>query len=335
MSEDTANGMLLDTVPQQTLEATNQALLLERSDVLLALNPITPVAQAEARAITFMLATGSITPSRVLQLVQGLTTWGEGFPITQANAAIVNPHIRMQHEIWDNLCLMVQHGELPRPPISLTDGMEDRDQQRAIAPGWLAAQAEALQAIHELHIMPAHAILAQLPPFVANSLARDQFGSPYLLGYALYQQQTRPDGTRQSVDHGALSALASTLAIGVITTYGELDRSDSNQLKTPQDTLATCLAWQMALLRSFVVAALDDPDMRLQYALADNLIVPAQLTLALDTVVDTNASSVSWEGSSANQLNLEIRQRAQQDLAAALTDSMRRATNSPLHVVPR
>lgn len=127
----TDDAELLEMVPDQTLMAATPAVLVlaERLDSLLALKAFPPIVHAEARCISSLLSTGSITNRRVLRLILGLTPLGEEFRMDDAPAAVANPIIQMQHEIWNNLATMVKDGTAPELPVDMTDHMEDRDRQ--------------------------------------------------------------------------------------------------------------------------------------------------------------------------------------------------------------
>lgn len=194
--------------------------------------------------------------------------------------------------------------------------------------------ADNLATMHKLGVLPWGYIQEELPRFVETELAKDQFGGAYLLGYSLYEQQVRPDGVRQSTNHGALLALTNILVGSVVTADVQVGTLRSNGQQAFLNERATALAWHTAMLRGFVVAALDDHDMHLQHELVDNVAALDRIRLALAVVNRDAQSSIDWEGSRASMLNMDIRTKAKQDLDAALAESVRKAAASALHTTP-
>jgi hypothetical protein len=337
MSVDTADTELAAPVKDAMLGRPNGPtleLLYQRVDALLDRQPVTLAAHAEAKCISHLLAKGMIGSHQVLEVLLELRRWGANFPLIDEHADMLNPLIRTQHAIWNNLVTIIREGEMPELPVALLEPDSRQEEQRAAAKDWWEHAASALQAMQELDVLPTKAVMEMLPGFVNHAVLKAALEGPYLLGYTLYVQQTTPSGARQSVDHNALVMLADTLAGAVITTHEKIRSLEASSKLKLIDRHATHLAWHMAVLRGFVVAVIEDRNMPLQHQLLKDTVVRGFVLRALQTVNEA-PDTINWKGSSANPANMEVSSKAGGDLSKAFFDSIQKAADSPLNQTPR
>ena len=290
-------------------------LLHKRLPTLLSLQGITPVAQAEAHAISLLLRDGSLSSGHVLRLI--LVQSGKAhLELIDEHAAVLNPLIERQRQVWANLQVMAQHGQMPEPPVSITDPQADLMRLQTNTEDWWRHQVEVLRRIRELDALPTPTILSLMPSFVTVEMAKEWFRGPYRLGAALYLHQTALRGASQSTDSGTLAALADSLAVAVIMLDASMDVLGRRPKNQDFLRLATIKGWFQAVLRGFLYTALRDPKEPLVAALRedDRTVIDIRLALAFVPVPGT----VNWENLAGDTRSKAIRATPPKQLATML-----------------
>ncbi|HET9412176.1 MAG TPA: hypothetical protein VFO38_05005 [Candidatus Saccharimonadales bacterium] len=310
---------LVELVPADMIGTPNTKLLEllhKRLPALLSLQGVTPVAQAEAHAISLLLRDGSLSSGNVLRLILAQSGKEAHLELTDENAEVLNPLIERQRQVWANLLVMARHGQMPEPPVSITDPQADLMRLQTNAEHWWRHQVEVLRRVRELDALPTPTILDLMPSFVTVEMAKEWFRGPYRLGAALYLHQTELRGASQSTDSGTLAALADSLAVAVIMLDASMDVLGRRPKKQDFLRLATIKGWFQAVLRGFLYAALRDPKEPLVAALRedDRTVIDIRLALAFAPVPGT----VNWENLAGDTRSKAIRATPPKQLATML-----------------